>query len=467
MTELIERFYRVAEAAPERVAIIAPGETLSFGGLRDRAEGFAAQLAGAGVGPGDRVLAAMGVRPALYSAILGAWRVGATVVFPEPSLGLRGLFHAVRVAEPRGMITQGWWRALGLLPPLWPLRAFDPGRAVEGRAPERAFGEDDRALISFTTGSTGAPKAIARSHGFLAAQAGALEPLLHSEAEERDLVGFPAFVLLNLAGGRCSVLPGQAVAGKKADAAGLKGWAEKAGATRALLPPSACAGLLEAGLPEALHTVFTGGGPVFPDLLHGLEAAGRRAVAVYGSTEAEPIAVLDAAEIDERDWADMAAGRGILAGKPVPAARLEIVDDEITVTGAHVNKTYLDPTQDAGTKVARAGETWHRTGDAGALDGEGRLWLLGRWKDRVEAVDGALYPFQAELQARRWPGVRAAALLGEGIDTLFIAGEAAREAEYRAAARDALGVTRVRMVEAIPMDRRHGSKVDRAALRKL
>ena len=63
------------------------------------------------------------------------------------------------------------------------------------------------ALISLTSGTTGIPKAIPRTHAFLMAQWKAVAPLLHSETEEIDLVTFPVFVLINLAEGRTPVLP--------------------------------------------------------------------------------------------------------------------------------------------------------------------------------------------------------------------------------------------------------------------
>ena len=69
------------------------------------------------------------------------------------------------------------------------------------------LGDGDIALISFTSGTTGTPKAIPRSHGFLMAQHRAISPLLHSETPERDLVTFPVFTLINIANGQTSVLP--------------------------------------------------------------------------------------------------------------------------------------------------------------------------------------------------------------------------------------------------------------------
>jgi acyl-CoA synthetase (AMP-forming)/AMP-acid ligase II len=238
------------------------------------------------------------------------------------------------------------------------------------------------------------------------------------------------------------------------------------GATRVLAPPSVCARLVD-GAPSlpGLEAVFTGGGPVFPNLLHALHAAAPRAAihAAYGSTEAEPIAHIEYRRIDEADWSAMASGAGLIAGPPVPEIRAEIRDHEIQVSGPHVNRGYLDPADDASTKVLRDGELWHSTGDAGRFDERGRLWLLGR----REAAHGGLFPFAVETAALSWPGVSQAALLaGPGGGELFVAGRRLdlRDLQRRA---DGMGELRVRVLPKVPLDRRHNAKVDYAALRRL
>ena len=61
---------------------------------------------------------------------------------------------------------------------------------------------------------------------------------------------------------------------------------------------------------------------------------------------------------------------------------------EIVVSGPHVLKGYLRGEGDRETKFKVDGETWHRTGDAGCVDQEGSLWLLGRCAARIERPAG-------------------------------------------------------------------------------
>ncbi|MFD1911311.1 AMP-binding protein [Halodurantibacterium flavum] len=475
MADLLRDFAAAVARHPDRVALIdGRGRQTSFGALRARSEAFAAAWQRKGIRPGHRVLLAMSVDADLYAALAALWSLGATVVLPEPAMGLAGFRHAARVTRPEGFCSSGAFGLLKwVLPGLWgtmPLRpASHPGplRDAPGR---EVSGEDGSvALISFTSGTGGAPKAIPRSHDFLDAQHRAVAPLLESDrADERDLVAFPVFVLINLAAGRTSVLPNwrmSRIAALPPDR--LRDWIERQGVTRALIPPSLCEKLAVSGVPPQLDRVFTGGGPVFPDLVDRLRQAAPhlRLTCVYGSTEAEPIAHLDTADLRAADETAMDQGQGLLVGHPVAGILLRIEKGEIQVAGAHVNGGYLDPAQDAETKIREGGTLWHRTGDAGHLDGQGRLWLLGRVGSEVEIDGQTVHPFSVEITVRRWPGVRNCALMAEeGRAVLFIDGDAenARQWQERAAS---LGIGRVIRVDRMPMDRRHASKIDRKALR--
>ncbi len=466
---LLNAFARTVAKYGDKTALVdGQGKRLSFVALDARAKGLAARWAAQGMVKGDRILIAMPVCPDLYASLAAIWALGAVAVLPEPAMGMTGLRNAIASAQVTGLCAAGGYVALKLLPALWRAKLFRTGTGTQAEATGVPVTPDDLALISFTSGTTGAPKAIPRSHKFLMAQFAAVAPLLDTPADDRDLVAFPVFVLINLAAGRTSILPNWKMSKlDRVKADDLTRWITQTGATRALLPPSLCAKLAEGRQPDLLHTLFTGGGPVFPDLVARLTRHNDlRVISVYGSTEAEPIAHLDSANLTTADVTAMRNGAGLLAGRPVDAVRVRIKDGEIVVAGDHVNQGYLDPARDAETKMTDAGTIWHRTGDAGWIDETGRLWLLGRHGGQVETASGPLHPFAIETAARLWPGVTGAALVaagGRGI--LAIAGDAQQISHWKTAARE-FGINDLRHCQSLPMDRRHRSKIDLATLRQ-
>lgn len=457
----------VAAHGSETALIAGDGTRVSFTALDAASRALAAAWAGRGMGPGDRILIAMPIGPDLYASLAAIWRLGAVAVLPEPAMGLPGLRNAIASTRIKGLCAAGPYRVLRyILPGLWGKTLFHPGQ-TGGTAPPGTPGPDDLALISFTSGATGAPKAIPRSHAFLMAQRTAVAPILESDRAEVDLIAFPVFVLINLAAGRCSALPNWRMSRlDRVTPAALADWIAATKATRLLLPPALCETLAMARLPATVTTIFTGGGPVFPDLTARLKSAtpGLRIISVYGSTEAEPIADLDTAAITKADLTAMQSGAGLLAGHPV--CPLRIVDGEITVSGPHVNTGYLDPARDAETKIKDGDTIWHRTGDAGRLDPQGRLWLLGRHGAAVQTANGPLHPFAIETAARLWPGVTRAALVAtRGAGILAVAGDAAYLGDWQTRAAT-FGISDVRHCDALPLDRRHRSKIDLPALRR-
>ncbi len=465
---LIEKFLQTAATTPNKLAVVSgTGEAITFAELARRSGVLACRWEREGIGTGDRVLVAMPVGIDLYAAIAALWRLGAVIVFPEPAMGLAGLKHAIEMTRPDAFLAAGAYRLLRLfVPGLWTIgkhiRLATDGAAADGLEEVRP---EHPALISFTSGSTGKPKGIVRSHGFLAAQNACVAELLTPKREdETDLVAFPVFVISNLGQGITSVLPNwKLTRHDQAEASTIVSLIRTHSITRALVPPSICQVLARGGSDPGLSDIFTGGGPIFPDLIEALSAAAPQTAltCVYGSTEAEPISHLHASDISAKQWADMSEGRGLLAGVPVAQTAVKIIDDEIVVTGDHVNKGYLDGAGDDENKVRTDGQIWHRTGDAGALDSDGNLWLKGRWSAKA----GGIYPFEAEVAARSWPGVEQAALLpGSTPPMLAIQGREPARGVWQARA-DGLAGLQVRQVNEVPLDRRHRSKVDYARLR--
>ena len=471
MTSILTAFAASVAAHPDRVAIVdGKGRQVRFAQLQDRAQGFARAWFARGIRPCDRVLLAMRLDADLYAALAALWSLGATAVLPEPAMGLKGVRHAARVAQVSAFCSSGLYGVLKyILPELRGVKHLRP-KVLAGADPDLPTPDDaDIALISFTSGTSGAPKAIPRSHRFLSAQHHAVAPMLYSADAERDLVAFPVFVLINIASGQTSVLPNWKMSRlAKLQPRRLERWIKDQNVSRVLLPPALCEKLGMTKIPVNLHTVFTGGGPVFPDILDRLKTAkpDLQMICVYGSTEAEPIAHQDAEQIGAADHASMLQGQGLLVGHPVPGIQLRIQGHEIQVAGAHVNRGYLDPAHDAENKIAEGDTIWHRTGDAGQLDDQGRIWLLGRVGSGVTITGRQLFPFSVEVAARRWDGVRQCAMMAKDAGAyLVVSGDPQHMPVWQKNAAE-FGINRVVQVDDIPMDRRHASKIDRHALRQ-
>jgi acyl-CoA synthetase (AMP-forming)/AMP-acid ligase II len=136
------------------------------------------------------------------------------------------------------------------------------------------------------------------------------------------------------------------------------------------------------------------------------------------------------------------------------------------VAGDHVLTGYLDGVGDAESKFRVAGRVWHRTGDAGWLDAQGRLWLLGRCGAVVRDRHGVLHPFAVETAARSIAGVRRAAMTAWGTQRIVIVeGDGPALAEQVQAGLAWAKLDRV-LCAPIPLDRRHNAKVDYPALHR-
>ena len=505
-----------AREAPARAAIVERGRSITFGHLDRAVASAAAELAAAGITAGMRVLVFSRMSIDLYTVMIALFRLRATAVFVDPSMGrqrLNGCVDRVApgafVAIPRAHLLRFSTRAIRQIPIKVAIRGWAPGAAsvarVAGEVGHEVEACDDAtpAIITFTSGSTGEPKAAVRTHGFLLAQHRALVHALALVSGEVDLCTLPVFLLGNLASGVTSVIPDADLrAVGSIDPAPVAAQIEAHRPVRTVASPALLGRLVAHARPDgrsydSFERIFTGGAPVFPSTLDDIATVAPRAavIAVYGSTEAEPIAEIERRGITAEDREAMASGAGLLAGPPVGSIQLRILPDrwgdalgpwttegleaqalpprqpgEIVVGGDHVLSGYLDGVGDSESKIHVDRHVWHRTGDAGYLDERGRLWLLGRCSARVSDSHGVLYPFAVEAAASGTPGlVRAAFVMHRDRRMLVaeVAGDADRTKQQLLERLAWAQVSDVVIVDRIPLDARHNAKVDYPALRRL
>jgi acyl-CoA synthetase (AMP-forming)/AMP-acid ligase II len=450
-------YFSRADASPTR-----SGEGhLTFAELEEKVSRLAAGFHSRGVGKSDRVLVMIPMSQELYVVVLALMKLAATAVFVEPFMGLNQMLHYCQMSEPKALVTTPKGHLLRLFPralhevslkfvtsevPLPGAEAIQ--RLARENVPEvrtEAPDEDAPALINFTSGSRGQPRAVNRTHSHLWAQHIALAEAFPSQPGDVDMSAFPIFPLHSLASGVTAVLPARfsGIPAKVVPEAVVK-QIHDCGATTIKGPPAfyepiarycAARGITL----KTVRALLTGGAPVHPELvgfLRRLVPNGEVYVA-YGSTEAEPIAGISGAEILAETGELTKQGRGICVGSPLGSIAVRVikclegpvdlqrgvwnsillpkgVPGELVVAGQHVNETYFrNPQAVAETKFRdEIGRVWHRTDDVGYFDASGRLWLVGRTSTRVLRADRELHPLQIEPVVNTLKFVKRCALLG-------------------------------------------------------
>lgn len=506
-----------AKKRPEAVAIYSASRgrerSITFAELERAAARAAGMLRASGLTPGDRVLVFQPMSIELYVALLAIFRLGLVGMFLDPSAGRAHIERCCELAPPAAFIGSGRAQWLRLMLPLLRRirRNFGARRLTNPTGPTGptdgdAFSEINPpapALLTFTSGSTGEPKAAVRTHGFLIAQHRVLERGIALVPGEVDLATLPIFGLANLASGVTTVIPDAdlrrpgEIDAKPVVEQMLRRHVTRAAASPAFFEQIADFCERRGCVFDALEKIYTGGAPVFPRLLTRLQTIAPRAevVAVYGSTEAEPIAHVSHGEMTADDFDATARGGGLLAGRPVPEIQVRIMADrwgtplgpftagefealalsangigEIVVSGAHVLGGYLGGRGDAETKFRVDGGVWHRTGDAGYFDAAGRLWLAGRCAAKIADGPGFLYPFAVECVAQQFEFVRRCAFIAVGrrrvLAVEFSGNRGAADMERLRAALAWARVNEIKPLRRIPVDGRHNAKIDYGKLRR-
>ena len=475
-----------ASHAPDAPALIVPvgnrARVVSYGELVARTATCAARLETAGIRAGSRVLVLMRPDEELYALVLAVLAGGMTLVVVDGRASRRRLLGLLADAAPDVVIATPslirWWPLVGALRRA---RRFTIGGAMLGArrlerlrvASQAGLTANDvrpgaAAVVSFSSGNTGRSKAITRTHGTLLAQHRALAAAMPLEEGDINLPGFPLATLHNLCCGTASIIPPADLrAMADADPAEIAELLARHAVTSLSGAPSYIGDLARhlvrrgTSIPS-IRRLVVGGGPVGRALCADIRRAFPEAEAhvVYGATEAEPITSVTIDEVmADRDR------EGFLVGLPV-------ADTEVCLLTATGSRGTVGEVAVRGAQVA-SGETWHRTGDVGRFDALGRLWLLGRIDTDVSHHGFMIQPYVVEADALAIAGVRAAALIAHShaasgelvVEPDIGADDGALLRELRGMlAERGLPELGVRVVDRMPMDARHASKVARADL---
>jgi acyl-coenzyme A synthetase/AMP-(fatty) acid ligase len=496
---------RRGDPAPAVIELGSHPRTISFGDLHTRIENIAAGMAASGIEAGDRI--ALLVQPGvdLTAILYGLWRRGAIAVVVDAGLGLRGIRTALRSAGPRYVVggfkglaaarTMGLaaqFISVGEAPGIKVALTLDEIEARGAHAPvPDPPAADQPAAIAFTSGATGPAKGVLYLHGQLQAQREALASLYSITTSDRLVAAFGPFALMGAALGIPSVVPDMNLtAPRTLTAEALAEAVAAVDATMVFASPAALANVARtrAGVQSmpGVRLLLSTGAPVPAELLREVLSMfpAAQAHAPYGMTEVLPVA-----DIGLKEMEAVGRGNGTCVGHPVPAVTVRIsaldeagdatgplseapgVTGEVCVQAAHAKQRYdrLWVTERAASRDAG----WHRTGDVGHFDADGRLWIEGRLVHVIVTPDGPVTPVGLERRIESIPAVRRAAAVGIGPRgaqqvVIVVETESARTGLAPDALRDVVRevvqevpIPAVLTVSALPVDIRHNSKIDR------
>lgn len=522
----------MAALQPDRMAIAWPDgrggfSECTFRELDEDSSRLAAALTGYGLRRGMHTVVMVPPSLDLFALTFGLFKAGIVPVMVDPGMGLASLKTCLAEAKPEAFIgipkahaarvVLGWARDTVHLKVTAGRRLFWGGTTLQrlrGSTTELMepvdTAEDEVAAILFTSGSTGIPKGAVYTHAHFLAQVERLRDTYGIEPGEIDLPTFPLFALFDPALGMSAVIPEMDptrpahVDPEKIIHAIQKYSVTNTFGSPALLHRVGTYGAENGVKLPTLRRVISAGAPVQPTVLERFSqmlTEGAEIHTAYGATEALPVSSMGSKAILAETAAETNRGRGVCVGHPVNQMDVRVIriDDEViptwsddlelptgrigefTVKGPVVTRSYFG--RDHATALAKivdpAGGFWHRMGDVGYLDDQGRLWFCGRKAHRVQLADGTLFSVQCEGVFNVHEDVYRTALVGASKDGRTIpvlcvevhkdraVDRAAVEADLRAtgAANElTAGIQTFLFHDDFPVDIRHNAKIFREKL---
>jgi long-chain acyl-CoA synthetase len=419
------------------IALISRGQETTYGELRDQVARLRGGLIGLGVRPGDRVAVVANNNWYFVAGYLAALGVGGVVVLLNPQSPLPELVSELAEAGVRVVLAGPTARAKleeldrAQVPALELLVGcgFSPEGGVDldellrsEPAPMVERADDDLAVLAFTSGTAGLPRAAMLTHHNLFVNIRQTLAAAPEEAQTAEDVAFGVLPLFHIFGlnvvlGITLYTGSRVLLIERFDPISALEAIERHGVTIVSGPPTmwaAFAGLVGVD-PEVMASVrvaASGASKLPAEVAQAVRARyGVELYEGYGLTEASPVVTSPAG---------MDAPIGSV-GVPVPGVELRIVDlqgedvlvgdaGELLVRGPNVFAGYWGDPEATERVIDAAG--WLHTGDIAVVDDDGFIYLVDRMKDLIIVSGFNVFPAEVEEVLLQHPAVEACAVIG-------------------------------------------------------
>jgi acyl-CoA synthetase (AMP-forming)/AMP-acid ligase II len=395
----------------EPVVLAFDEQEYSLAQLDALAAGLATTLGARGVRAGDRVALMSSNRPEFVVAVRAIWRLGAAVVLLSPAWKRGEVEHALAITEAAYAVGDHPVLA-GLMPMLSLDEPIEPGQGSSG-APDPAAD----AVLVFSSGTTGMPKAVRHTHRSFAAAVRHWRDALALTAADRIQIVTPPSHILGLLNIVTALDAGAWLRlHRRFDLDRLLHHIEVDRITVEMaVAPIALAiashPKLESYDLSSLRYIMWGATPVTPSVAEKVtERTGVGWVPAYGASELPVIACnpLEGARLDS-------------AGRAVPGVSLRVVSletgepvgpgevGEIQARSESLMAGYL-PAEETAAAFSTGG--WYRTGDVGHIDADGWVTLTDRSKEMIKVRGFQVAPAEIEAVLHGHPAVSDCAVFG-------------------------------------------------------
>jgi long-chain acyl-CoA synthetase len=402
---------------------------LTYAQLDAASARVAGLLRARGLEPGDRVGIMLPNVPYFPVCYYGVLRAGGVVV--PMNVLLKGREVAFYLGDPEARLCFAWHdfaeaAEAGAAQAGAELIVVEPGKfeALLGQAePESELaerGDDDTAVILYTSGTTGTPKGAELTHANLVRNAEAASALFEISAADVVLGALPLFHSFGQTCGlNCAVRAGACLTLiPRFDAGKALGIVERDRVTVFEGVPTMYAAMLAHPERErfdvsSLRLCASGGAAMPLEVMRGFEAAfGCIVLEGYGLSETSPVASFNHPDRERKPGS---------IGTPIDGVEMRVVDEkrnevprgevgEIAIRGHNVMKAYWH--RPDATAEAVDADGWFYSGDMARIDDDGYFFIVDRKKDMIIRGGYNVYPREIEEVLYEHPAVREAAVIG-------------------------------------------------------